>query len=91
MSQLTEFKRGYFHKLIATLIFVGIYLSLAYSTFIWSPNEGQPFFGWYVIGVIGFVLLNIPVLIFLASYLTYAFTASHRTSYSDWMNGNESD
>lgn len=87
MSQLTEFKRGYFHKLLAFLIVCAVYASLAYSTFIWSPNEGQPYFGWYVLGVVAFVVLNIPVLLFLGSYVIYAFFESHKVSFSRWMSG----
>jgi phosphoglycerol transferase MdoB-like AlkP superfamily enzyme len=89
MSQLTEFKRGYFHKLFALLIVSIIYLSLAYTTFIWNPSEGEPGFGWYVLGVVAFMILNIPLGIFIASYVIYAFSASHRISYSKWMENDE--
>lgn len=85
MAEIVTFQRGFFHKLFGSLIFIAIYAGLAYSTFVWDPNAGEPYFGLYVIGAIGFVILQIPIVIFLIAYLIYAFFASHKTSFYDWL------
>lgn len=84
MAEMIVFKRGFFHKLLGTLIFIALYTGLAYSTFIWNPSTGEPYFGLYVILTIGFIILHIPIVILLVSYLIYAFFASHNSSFSDW-------
>lgn len=85
MSEIVTFKRGFFHKLMASILFILVYGGLTYTTFIWNPNQNETGFGWYVIGLVLYILLHIPIAIFLISYFIYAIFSSHKVSYSRWM------
>lgn len=85
MSEIVTFKRGFFHKLMASILFILVYGGLTYTTFIWNPSQGDPNFAFYVICLVLYIFIHIPIIIFLISYFIYAIFCSHRTSYSEWM------